>query len=112
MTTIDEMPPLFALGRESINLKLTYVEPHYTFSDEVEIDPLDERDGTTDEVKDIPRVVVWDILEVAEPIDDRRPWAREWPRQTHRTTRRGCRGPHRGRVQALVEAAGKRGRRK
>lgn len=66
---------------------------------------------TTDEQRDTPRVVVWDILEVAEPIDDRRHWVKERPRQTHRTTRRGRRGPHRGRVQALVEAAGKRGRR-
>lgn len=27
---------------------------------------------TTDEQRDTPRVVVWDILEVAEPIDERR----------------------------------------
>lgn len=63
-----------------------------------------------DEQQDAPRVVVWDILEVAEKIDDRRRWAKHRPRQTHRTYRRGRRGPYRGRVQALVEAAGKRGR--
>lgn len=64
----------------------------------------------TDEPQDAPRVVVWDILEIAEPIDDRRPWVRQRPRQTHRTYRRGRRGPHRGRVQALVEASRRRGR--
>lgn len=65
---------------------------------------------TTDKPQDAPRVVVWDILEVAEPIDDRRPWVKHRPRQTHRTYRRGRRGPHRGRVQALVEASSRRGR--
>ena len=30
-----------------------------------------------DEPQDAPRVVVWDIIEIAEPIDDRRPWARQ-----------------------------------
>lgn len=65
---------------------------------------------TTNEPQDAPRVVVWDILEVAEPIDDRRRWVKHRPRQTHRTYRRGRRGPHRGRVQALVEASSRRGR--
>ena len=65
---------------------------------------------TADEPQDTPRVVVWDILEVAEPIDDRRPWVKHRPRQAHRTTRHGRRGPHRGRVQALVEASSRRGR--
>ena len=47
---------------------------------------------TTDKPQDTPRVVVWDILEVAEKIDDRRRWVKHRPRQTHRTTRHGRRG--------------------
>ena len=41
--TADEMLPHVSYGREElVNLVVEWVEPHYTFSDEVEIDPLDE----------------------------------------------------------------------
>lgn len=47
--TADEILPLFSLGQELVNLKLTEVEAHFMFSDEVEIDPLGERDGAAGE---------------------------------------------------------------
>lgn len=40
--SINEALPLFALSVEPVLLQLTYIEPHFTWSDEVEIDPLDD----------------------------------------------------------------------
>ncbi len=63
-----------------------------------------------DEPQDSPRQVVWERIEFYRPPDERRHWLLAGPRQTHRTYRTHRRGPYRGRVQALIEAAGRRKR--
>lgn len=39
---LDDALPLFALSVEPVRLTLTFVEPHFNWSDELEIDPLDD----------------------------------------------------------------------
>ena len=48
---LDEMLPRVSFGRKTISATVIYVPPRFTWRNEVEIDPLDERD-TSDKTAD------------------------------------------------------------